>query len=207
MRPIKSFNIENRAHRVISKEKPTVAPSYPSTVEELKRIREVDPDIDVKLAQKDPELDERLKDVYVTSLGRPEDDVTKEKQGQSAKRLLPQDRKAPPDFDFGLKEPEKVPYGRTTLRHAIDYISSHQTNPEEVTAEKIAFEYKLKVEDVENILKYFKTYEVYLPATKTTPATFAGPTVLRRQLLKSNVKEIESKKEEEDNKQAQVKNI
>lgn len=206
LRPVKSFNIENRAHRVISKEKPTVAPSYPSTVEELKRVREVDPDIDVKLSKKDPELDERLKDVYVTSHGRPEDDVTKEKQEKTSDRPLPQDRKAVPDFDFGLKEPEKVPYGKTTLRHAIDYISSHQINPEEVTAEKIAFEYKLKVEDVENILKYFKTYEVYLPATKTSPAMFAGPTELRRQLYKSNLKEIESKKDaDEENKQAQMK--
>ncbi|XP_023947227.2 protein NDUFAF4 homolog [Bicyclus anynana] len=207
LRPIKSYNIENRAHRVISKEKPTVAPSYPSTIEELKRVQEVEPDIDVKLNKKDIKLDERLKDVYVTSHGRPEDDVTKEKQEQSKKRALPQDRKALPDFDFGLKEPEKVPYGRTTLRQAIDYISAHQINPEEVTAAKIAFEYKLKVEDVENILKYFKTYEVYIPETKTAPATFAGPTELRRQLYNSNVKQIDGKKNVVDeNKQAQMKN-
>lgn len=205
LRPLKSFNIENRAHRVISKEKPIVAPSYPSTVEELKRVREAEPDIDDKLNRKDPELDDRLKDVYVTSHGRPEDDVTKE---HSTNRPLPQNRTAVPDFDFGLKEPDKIPYGRTTLRHAIDYIASHQINPEEVTAAKIAFEYKLKVEDVENILKYFKTYEVYMPATKTTPATFAGPTELRRQLLKSNVKGIEDKKDTiEESREAQMKKI
>ncbi|CAH0717872.1 unnamed protein product, partial [Brenthis ino] len=206
LRPIKSFNIENRAHRVISKEKPDVAPSYPSTIEELKRVHEVDPHIDEKLDKKDPGLDERLKDVYVTSYGRPEDDVTKEKKDQSVNRPLPQSRGLVPDFDFGLKEPDKVPYGKTTLRHAIDYISSYQINPAEVTAAKIAHEYKMKVDDVECILKYFKTYEVYLPATKKTPAMFAGPSELRKQLYKTNVQEIERKKDADDEKEPQ-KNI
>ncbi|CAH2097736.1 unnamed protein product [Euphydryas editha] len=208
LRPLKSFNIENRAHRVISKEKPEVAPRYPSTMEELKRVQEIDPEIDSKLDRKDVELDQRLKDVYVTSYGRPEDDVTKEKREQRPDRPLPQYRGAVPDFDFGLMEPEKVPYGKTTLRHAIDFISAHQVNPEEVTAAKIAYEYKMKEEDIENILKYFKTYEVYVPATKQSPALYAGPTKLREQLYKPKVKEIEDKNNtENENKQAQIKNI
>lgn len=206
LRPIKSFNIENRAHRVISKEKPQVAPSYPSTIEELKRVHEVDPRIDEKLDKKDPGLDERLKDVYVTSYGRPEDDVTKEKRDQSINRPLPQNRGLVPDFDFGLKEPDKVPYGKTTLRHAIDFISSHQVNPKEVTAAKIAHEYNMKVDDAECILKYFQTYEVYLPATKKSPAMFAGPSELRKQLYKANVQQIEGKKDADDGKEPQ-KNV
>lgn len=191
LRPLKSFNIENRAHRIISKEKPSPAPSYPSAVEDLKRALKADPNLNEKLDKKDPQLDDRLKDVYVTSFGRAEDDITKEKRNQSEDRPLPQDRRQHEDFDFGLKEPDKVPYGRTTLRHAINYISSHQANPEEITASKIAFEYKLKEEDVENILKYFKTYEVYVPASKGTPAVYAGPSEVRKKLYKKEIKEIE----------------
>lgn len=37
-RQLKQFNIENRAHKVISKDKPTPAPKYPTTIEELERI-------------------------------------------------------------------------------------------------------------------------------------------------------------------------
>jgi NADH dehydrogenase [ubiquinone] 1 alpha subcomplex assembly factor 4 len=37
-RQLKQFNIENRAHKVISKDKPTPAPKYPATIEELERI-------------------------------------------------------------------------------------------------------------------------------------------------------------------------
>ncbi|XP_050356231.1 protein NDUFAF4 homolog [Nymphalis io] len=206
LRPIKTFNIENRAHKVISKEKPEIAPRYPSMIEELKRAQEIDPQLDSKLDKKNSELDERLREVYVTSHGKPEDDVTKEKQQKSLERPLPQNRGAVPDFDFGLMEPEKIPYGKTTLRHAIDYISSHQINPEEVTAAKIAYEYKLKEEDVENILKYFRTFDVYLPETKEAPAVFAGPTELRKRLYKSDVKKIEDKRTLEEEKQAKIKN-
>lgn len=199
LRPIKSFNIENRAHRVISKEKPTPAPTYAHNIEDLKRTLQADPDIDEKLNRKDEGLDKRLKDVYVTSMGRPEDDITREKQSESkSKRPLPQDRKMPEQYDFGFKEPERVPYGRTTLRDAINFISSHQANPEEATAEKIALEYKLKEEDVASILKYFKTYEVYIPETKKTPAVFAGPAQMRKQLYKLDTKLISDRKEKEE---------
>ena len=206
LRPIKAFNIENRAHRVISKEKPDVAPSYPSTIEELKRIKEVDPNIDEKLDKKNVPLDQRLKEVYVTSFGRPEDDVTKEIKNQNVDRPLPQNRSLVPDFDFGLKEPDKVPYGKTTLRHAIDFISSHQVNPNEVTAAKIAHEYNMKVEDIENILKYFKVYEVYLPATKKSPALFAGPSTIRKQMQGNDAQSIEEKKDTSEEKEPQ-KNV
>lgn len=192
LRPIKSFNIENRAHRVISKEKPIPAPRYPTNIEDLKRALEADPDLEEKLNTKDEKLDNRLKDVYVTSMGIPEDDITREKKSQSTTRPLPKDRKMPPQYEFGFKESERVPYGRTTLRDAINFISANQTDPKQVTATEIALKYKLREDDVANILKYFKTYEVYLPETKTSKATFAGPATLRKELYKQDVKEIGS---------------
>ncbi|XP_026750411.1 protein NDUFAF4 homolog [Galleria mellonella] len=192
LRPIKSFNIENRAHRVISKEKPVPAPKYPESLEDLKRAIESDPHLEEKLDKKDPGLDSRLRDVYVTSFGRPEDDITREKRTQNPDRPLPQDRRIPGEYEYGFKEPEKVKYGHTTLRDVLTFISAHQTNPTEVTASKIALEYKMREDDVEKILKYFKTYEVYIPETKKSPAIFAGPSNLRRQLEKSKMKEIQS---------------
>jgi len=38
-RQVNRFNIENRAHRVISKDKPIPAPKYPSTIQELETIK------------------------------------------------------------------------------------------------------------------------------------------------------------------------
>lgn len=38
-RQVNRFNVENRAHRVISKEKPIPAPKYQSTIKELEAIK------------------------------------------------------------------------------------------------------------------------------------------------------------------------
>lgn len=37
-RDIRNFNIENRAHKIISKEKPNPAPHYPADAKELDRV-------------------------------------------------------------------------------------------------------------------------------------------------------------------------
>ncbi|XP_049880207.1 protein NDUFAF4 homolog [Pectinophora gossypiella] len=195
IRPLKAFNIENRAHRVISKEKPIPAPKYPQNLEDIKRAEAADPHLDEKLETKNEELDARLRDIYVTATGRPEDDITREKQKRNPNRPLPEDRKMVEDYELGFKEPERIPYGRTTLRHAITFISAHQMDPEEATAEKIANEYKLKKEDVDNILKYYKSYEVYIPATKSTPAVFAGPASMRKQFTEYKLNIIDGKSE------------
>lgn len=198
MRPIKSFNIENRAHRVISREKPIPAPMYPSNLLDLNRTKEEHPDLDDKLDKKDPGLDDRLKNVYVTSRGRPEDDVTRELRAkQSKNRPLPQDRKVVEFFEMGFKDPDRVKYGNTTLRDAINYIQAHQINPEEVTVAKIALGYKMREDDVASILKYFKTYEVYLPKTKTSPAVFAGPSHLRKKIEEDKIRMLEEAKEDQ----------
>lgn len=194
LRPIKTFNIENRAHRVISKEKPSPAPQYAATLLDIKRATDADPQLDDKIQKKNQELDNWLKKVYVTSEGRPEDDITREIQ-QNPNKILPQDRKPVESFDYGLKEPERISYGKTTLRNAISFITAHQTDPKEASTQKIALEYKLKEEDVENILKYFQTFEVYYPATKTSQAQFAGPSQLRLKLEEEKRKLLEDEAE------------
>lgn len=45
-------------------------------------------------------------------------------------------------------EPAKVSRGRITLRQAIKFISDHQSEPETWTAERIANEHKLKIDNV-----------------------------------------------------------
>lgn len=37
-KPIRTFNIENRAHKVITKEKPVPAPQYPSTAKQKELV-------------------------------------------------------------------------------------------------------------------------------------------------------------------------
>ena len=56
---------------------------------------------------------------------------------------LPVDRTPPELPTFGYYEPDRVPYGRATLRTAIGFISAYTERPDKVTAASIASKHKL----------------------------------------------------------------
>ncbi|KAH8328739.1 hypothetical protein KR074_004361 [Drosophila pseudoananassae] len=212
IRKANRFNVENRAHRVLEREKPTPAPKFDSNLRDMERTLErenpekciiclmsklyfiliVDPKFVDKLNVKDATLDSRLKDVYVTSQDRFIQRVKERQEAEAAadakeERVLPKDRKTPEDFEYGYMEPTRVTPGRCTLRQALQFINDHQLDPESWPVNKIANEYKLKEPHVgtiscpgtltlyltfhssnfiENILHYFKTFNVYIPDQK-----------------------------------------
>lgn len=61
----------------------------------------------------------------------------------SSTRLLPQDRTQTPLFEYGVYVSSVIPEGKCSLQQALDFISKHNENPTEYSAEKIAQEYKL----------------------------------------------------------------
>ncbi|XP_001357993.3 protein NDUFAF4 homolog [Drosophila pseudoobscura] len=165
------FNAENRAHRIIEREKPTPAPKFDSNLRDMERTLELDPKFVDKLNLKDSTLDTRLKDVYVTSQDRFIARVQERQAAESAadtaeQRPLPLERQTPDDYEYGYKEPNRVLTGHCSLRQALKFINDHQIEPELWPAKKIADEYKLKETNVENILHYFKTFNVYIPDQK-----------------------------------------
>ncbi|KZC09905.1 PREDICTED: protein NDUFAF4 homolog [Dufourea novaeangliae] len=151
-RPIRSFNIENRAHRVISKEKPVPAPQYPSVTKQKELVDKLYPNYMEIHYKKNKQLDEHLKNVYVTS-----NDSVREPEGEAVStKPLPQDRKHPPELQFGFYQSDIIPEGKCTLKQALTFIGKHNENSSEYTAEIIAIEYKLDKQVVVNILKHFK---------------------------------------------------
>lgn len=74
----------------------------------------------------------------------------------SASRPLPLDRKPVDNFEYGYKEPPKVPRGRATLRQALQFIADHQKEPGTWTAKRIADDYKLKQSIVGECLQWSK---------------------------------------------------
>lgn len=68
------------------------------------------------------------------------------------------------DFELGFQEPDlkKVSLGRCTLRQAIQFISDHQQKPDEWTAERISSEFKLKPDNVDNILEHFRMFAIHI---------------------------------------------
>lgn len=83
-------------------------------------------------------------------------------------RPLPADTKRQPDSDYGHLEPEYVTPGKVTLRQAIQFISDHKTEPKKWSLPKLVDTYKLKDEDMFNVLHYFTAFNLHVPDPKKT---------------------------------------
>ncbi|XP_067002784.1 protein NDUFAF4 homolog [Anabrus simplex] len=174
------FNVENRAHKVISREKPTPAPLHPSSKRELDKIERDHPNYLQDLQTKDLKLDERLKDVYVKS----QDPLIANPLQSSEDRPLPLNRQPFQEPEFGFIEPTTIPRGRFTLRQAMKFITDYQGDPKVWSAAAIAKDYHLDKDALGKILHYYKTFEVYIPELKDRKGQplFAQPTEPREQL-------------------------
>ncbi|KAG7213137.1 hypothetical protein KM043_002452 [Ampulex compressa] len=139
-------------------EKPTPAPQYPSVLKQKEAATESNPSFMKQQLKKNIQLDDRLKTVYVTS-SDPEQNADKLEDTKDAKNL-PQSRQNVPEFEFGVFEPNVVPEGKCTLRHAATFISQHKQDPVEHNIDNIALKYKLDKKVVENVLKHFKIFEL-----------------------------------------------
>uniref|UniRef100_A0A1L8DA92 NADH dehydrogenase [ubiquinone] 1 alpha subcomplex assembly factor 4 n=1 Tax=Nyssomyia neivai TaxID=330878 RepID=A0A1L8DA92_9DIPT len=157
------WNAENRAHKIIGKDKPTPAPKYKSNLREIQEALKLTPDLVDKLNKKDAAHDDRLKQVYVTSESTI---VQNDPETLNLDRPLPSDTKRVEAFEFGHKEPTNVRVGRVTLRQATQFLGDYQRNSTEWTVEKIAEHYKLPVSKVDAILTHFRPFQIYIPDPK-----------------------------------------
>ncbi|XP_017483798.1 PREDICTED: protein NDUFAF4 homolog isoform X2 [Rhagoletis zephyria] len=148
------FNVENRAHRVLERDKPVPAPKYESNIQDMQRALELDPQLVEKLNKKDQALDDRLKNVYVTSEDRFIDYAS---QRADPSKPLPLSRKTPQDFEYGYREPTRVAAGCCTLRQAMQFITDHQSDSSLWTKQRIAADYKLKEDVVELLMCTYQT--------------------------------------------------
>ncbi|KAK7491521.1 hypothetical protein BaRGS_00017160 [Batillaria attramentaria] len=157
VRPVKNFNVENRAQRVLKSEKPRPAPRHPSTAAAFDNLAQEHPEIVDEQKKKHRKLDEYLKNIRVDSTGENPEIVAK------SARHMPENRSKNTPSDYGFMEPDIIPDGRASLRQALDFISQHHLNPQEYPADKIASQYKLSVSEVQNILQHFQTLHMHIP--------------------------------------------
>ncbi|XP_063705050.1 protein NDUFAF4 homolog [Culicoides brevitarsis] len=168
VRAAQRFNAESRAHKVIDKIKAgdvRPAPKYEAAVRQLEQTLEQNPGLIEKLSKKDAPLDDRLRQVYVTSqreIIEPE---------QTSDRPLPLSRTTPEEFDFGYLEPQKVPRGKIAMRDVLQMLNEHQMDPEEGTAAKFSEKYKVKESYIEDILKHYKVLSVHISDPKMKKLT------------------------------------
>ncbi|XP_016318261.1 NADH dehydrogenase [ubiquinone] 1 alpha subcomplex assembly factor 4-like [Sinocyclocheilus anshuiensis] len=159
-RLMRNFNIENRAHREISKTKPKAAPRHPASSssprEDIAGVSMAE-----EIHQKNDPLLSMLKDIYVESKDPdPQAEtvpkvnkVEEEMQRRALKYSLPGE-------PYGFCDVTDVPKGKLSLVEALT--SVHMTVPE-----KLAQEYSLDPKDAKALTEFFFPFDIKIIPPKT----------------------------------------
>ncbi|XP_026174269.1 NADH dehydrogenase [ubiquinone] 1 alpha subcomplex assembly factor 4 isoform X2 [Mastacembelus armatus] len=163
-RMFRNFNLENRVHREISKDKPRAAPRHAAKLPPSAGSSEAD-----SVTQKSAPLLDLLKSVYVESSDPAAAEMTKEVPAAKEEERRPTRFSLPGDA-YGLVELTDVPKGKLTIVEALKALSSHQRQPHTWTPEKVAQEYYLDLKDTKAVLEFFIPFQVQLIPPKTENA-------------------------------------
>lgn len=179
-RPAQRYNVENRAHKVISKiEDPSSpamrAPMFQTDRDILENVRRTNPDLGIEMKRKDQTLHSHLKEVYVTSQDPKSMEPTDEHTHTDKKKIHP-DRPLPLDRSAGKSEvfipglhridKRKSIRGKVTIEEAMTLLTDHATKPEVHTVEALSNAYRLNPEILEEVVKHFKLFKVHIPEDK-----------------------------------------
>jgi NADH dehydrogenase [ubiquinone] 1 alpha subcomplex assembly factor 4 len=116
------------------------------------------PEIIEETTKKDKGLDDRLKNVFVTSSHEID-----QKRIINPERPLPTSKEFAGYFELGYQEPEFITPGKATLKQIIQFLGDYHLHPEVWTVEKIALEYKLSLENAASMVEYYKLFSMQLP--------------------------------------------
>ncbi|NWS56849.1 NDUF4 factor, partial [Chunga burmeisteri] len=153
-RVFRTFNVESRARREISKEKPTPAPRHPTS--RVDKLTE-DPAVQEDIYRKDDRLLALLKEVYVESRDPP----VRVKDGGGEHLPCKQEEKRLTKLGhLGYLDVTKVPKGKISIVEALTLLNNHKLRPQIWTAEKIAVEYSLELKEVNSLLEFFIPFTV-----------------------------------------------
>lgn len=157
-----TINVENRAHRLLDQQKVRPAPKHPSTAEKIARFQQENPQILEQQQRKDDRLLGMLKDVKVLSREiEGQRLMTKEDAEATRKaRPLPQNRRSNPGSPSVFLQPDDIPEGRLSVGQAMELLANHKRNKKEFTAERLAQDYHMDLEDTKKVLDYFQAFKV-----------------------------------------------
>ncbi|XP_030637392.1 NADH dehydrogenase [ubiquinone] 1 alpha subcomplex assembly factor 4 [Chanos chanos] len=155
VRMFRNFNLENRAHREVSKAKPTPAPRHATPT----NITEPAQEVTAAIHKKNEPLLSLLKSVYVEStdpVAKPTTAVAKAKEEVERRPL----KFSLPGDPYGICDITDVPKGKLSLVEALTALNSHKRSPDSWTAEKLAEEYSLDLKDTLALLEFFIPFDV-----------------------------------------------
>ncbi|XP_078398414.1 NADH dehydrogenase [ubiquinone] 1 alpha subcomplex assembly factor 4 [Cetorhinus maximus] len=154
-RAMRNFNLENRAHRAISKEKARIAPRHPNSEALIEQQLSDHPEVH-EAHNKNEELLSLLKDVYVDSKDIP---AKKHVSAETSKQLQ-EHRLLKSTLNYELFNITKVPIGKLSIPEALTILNNHKLQPKIWTTDKIAEDYSLELKDVKGLLEFFKPFEI-----------------------------------------------
>ncbi|XP_022049474.1 NADH dehydrogenase [ubiquinone] 1 alpha subcomplex assembly factor 4 isoform X1 [Acanthochromis polyacanthus] len=163
-RMFRNFNLENRVHRELAKEKPRMAPRHPDNLP----LTASSPEAADAVNQKNDTLLTALRSVYVEStdpVAAPAEDSKAVTTGKETGRR-PLKFSLPGDM-FGTVELTDVPKGKLTIVEAMKALGGHQHQPQTWTPEKIAQEYCLDLKDTKAVLEFFVPFKVEIIPPKS----------------------------------------
>lgn len=157
-RPLKNFNVENRAIRAADRHK--VSPRHPTEVKVVEQLRSEHPEIFQPgfVTNKDDRLDSFLRQVRVESGG--------ENPGEKRSvRPLPQKNwraDGEMDWTYGFIDvpAEKIPPGKLSFRQSVEIFHFFQADPSRDNFTQILKSSQLTEEQLKKTLKYFALYKV-----------------------------------------------
>ncbi|XP_062407487.1 NADH dehydrogenase [ubiquinone] 1 alpha subcomplex assembly factor 4 [Sardina pilchardus] len=162
-RMFRNFNLENRAHREIAKEKPVAAPRHPTPVAESAE------EIVQEIHKKNDPLLSLLKTVYVESNDpapqsvASESKITAVTERRQLKFSLPSD-------PYGICDITEVPKGKLSIVEALHALNNHKREPQTWTPEKVAQEFSLDLKDTKGLLTFFIPFEMkIIPPSEDVP--------------------------------------
>jgi len=166
-RPSQRFNVEHRAGKMIEKFEdpaaaPVRAPRFPRDAELMEEVRR---ELGEELHSKqDPELLDRLKQVYTTSQGHNPD-------SSEAGRPLPADTAQHyEDFvpaQMRVERPGRsLPPGRISLDQVVEALSKHRATEGRWGAGEISQQYKLNKQTVTSILQHYELFNMMDTGTR-----------------------------------------
>lgn len=159
---LQNYNVIERAEKQMKVEKRYVSPRHPGTEIKFQVLIKDSEKHRSEIENSSPELVERMKQMKIKSEDVPEVQSTEQ-------RPLPQVRGFPDLPTYGYEEPEIIPEGKCSLRQVLEFITKHQDSPKEHSIETLAENYKINVNDMENILKYFHVFHLRLERDATSP--------------------------------------
>lgn len=160
-RPIRNFNVENRAAKAIERQQkaPKAAPKHAGTMDAISQTQQEKTQILSEMENKNEMLHERLKQIYVDSKDNPI-------QIKSARPVVSLTRQAVAESDLGVLDvsaDEEVPQGRSSLKTLISLISRYQEDPTTKTTAEIAKDHRLDPTVIQDVLTHFKVMHLHLP--------------------------------------------